>query len=109
MPTLNDTPQKRAVIRVCLKPTKSTQTYPASITQLLAALNLSATRVDRRPYPNSIPFYDVYFVEVQDEGETTGAPHDNELNAYDSWARHVEHGMERVRGVGGEAHLLGMW
>ncbi|KAJ7684965.1 Prephenate dehydratase-domain-containing protein [Mycena polygramma] len=77
----------------------SSQSSPAcGITQLLAALALKVSRLDRRPKLDSPkPFDDIYFAEIE-RGDSS-AP----------WLPEVEEGIGRVRASGGEAELIGIW
>ncbi|KAJ6513895.1 PDT-domain-containing protein [Mycena vitilis] len=77
----------------------SSQSSPASgIPQLLAALALKVSRLDRRPKLDSPePFDDIYFAEIE-RGDSS-AP----------WLPEVEEGIGRVRASGGDAELIGIW
>ncbi|KAJ6547340.1 Prephenate dehydratase-domain-containing protein [Mycena capillaripes] len=69
-----------------------------AITQLLAALAMPVSRLDRRPRLESpVPFHDVYFAEL--ERGDSGGP----------WPSDIEQSIDRVRAAGGEAELLGIW
>ncbi|KAJ7349483.1 Prephenate dehydratase-domain-containing protein [Mycena albidolilacea] len=68
-----------------------------AISQLLAALNMHVSRLDRRPQLESpVPFHDVYFAELE-RGDST------------SWTLDIEHAIERVQASGGQVELLGIW
>ncbi|KAJ6455806.1 Prephenate dehydratase-domain-containing protein [Mycena sanguinolenta] len=68
------------------------------INQILAALDLTVSRLDRRPQLNSsFPFCDVYFAELE-KGE-----------AHSPWNSDVEKAIGRVKALGVEAELLGIW
>ncbi|KAG7450413.1 PDT-domain-containing protein [Guyanagaster necrorhizus] len=72
----------------------------ASIMTLLAALRINyISRIDRRPALDSVPFHDMYFVELNSIAE----------QSQDIWEREIEHGLERVRLAGGAGKLLGIW
>ncbi|KAJ7694141.1 Prephenate dehydratase-domain-containing protein [Mycena rosella] len=71
-----------------------------SIAQLLTALGLSVSRLDRRPQlDGTLPFRDVYFAELAREDGGANGP----------WMPHIERAIERVRESGGKAELLGIW
>jgi hypothetical protein len=72
----------------------------ANISHLLTALHITVTRIDRRPAIGTAPFHDIYIVELEQEGNTQD---DN------SWAREVEVAVERIRHIGGDARLIGIW
>ncbi|KAF7359540.1 Prephenate dehydratase domain-containing protein [Mycena sanguinolenta] len=68
------------------------------INQILAALDLTVSRLDRRPQLDSpFPFCDVYFAELE-KGDSSA-----------SWHSAVEDAMKRVKALGVEAELLGLW
>ena len=83
--------------------------HPApTITQLLIALKLSAIRIDRRPSSYPVPFHDVYLVELQHdvrEEDSTRGTHP----ATEPWILEVKAALDRVKDIGGEAGLLGVW
>ncbi|KAJ7273492.1 Prephenate dehydratase-domain-containing protein [Mycena haematopus] len=88
--------QTRCLVR--LIPRRNVASRAPSITQILAALNLAVSRLDRRPQLESlVPFCDVYFAELE-KGDSN-AP----------WHSDVERAIERVQVLGGEAELLGIW
>jgi len=103
-----DAPSKRALVRLSSSPVTLSHDMGHSaptITQFLIALKLSAIRIDRRPSSYPVPFHDVYLVELQhDIGDGTTAQQDMQ-----PWVLEVEAGLERVRNIGGEAVLLGIW
>jgi hypothetical protein len=70
------------------------------ISQLISALAIPITRLDRRPSLMGTPFHDVYFVELQERKETEDG---------ESWKQAVRRGVERVRECGGNGHVLGTW
>jgi hypothetical protein len=111
-PPLFGSRQRHALVRLCSKITPSSSLkegcHFASIIQLLAALGVNATRVDRRPSIHSIPFHDVYFVELQ-EDKKCGDEADVAARPIDWWSLKVEQAMVRVRERGGEAQLVGAW
>ena len=67
----------------------------------LKVLDIYTTKIDRRPAPNSLPFQNVYLVEV------SGCDHD--YASVESWIEVVEQTILRVRNIGGEAKLVGIW
>ena len=67
----------------------------------LKVLDLYTTSIDRRPAPDSPPFQNVYLVEV------SGCDHD--YASVESWVAVVEQAILRVRNIGGEATLVGIW
>ncbi|KAJ7109156.1 Prephenate dehydratase-domain-containing protein [Mycena epipterygia] len=70
-----------------------------SITQLLAALEMNVSRLDRRPQLDSTRLlHDVYFAEIE-RGD----------NDHTSWTPDIERAIDRVRASGGEAEHLGIW
>ncbi|KAJ7489925.1 Prephenate dehydratase-domain-containing protein [Mycena galericulata] len=74
--------------------TTSTSPGPA-LTQILAALAMTVSRIDRRPYLDSeVLFHNVYFVE---------------LERGDGPISDIHRAIERVGTLGWNAHLLGIW
>jgi hypothetical protein len=69
--------------------------------KFLKVLDLYTTSIDRRPAPNSLLFQNVYLVEV------SGCERD--YASVESWIAVVEQAILRVRNVGGEAKLVGIW
>ncbi|KAJ7046555.1 Prephenate dehydratase-domain-containing protein [Mycena alexandri] len=86
--------------RCLIRLSSRTDAFPApAITQLLTALAIPVSRLDRRPQlENKRLFHDVYFAELGC-GESDS----------DAWPADIERGIERVRASGGEADLLGIW
>ncbi|KAF8225087.1 PDT-domain-containing protein [Tricholoma matsutake] len=102
---LPDCPQPtRALVQISAKIPSSifagSSVRNANISNLLTALQMSVTRIDRRPAIGTVPFHDTYIVELERESNAQ----DN-----DSWAREVEAAVEGVTQVGGNAKLIGMW
>jgi hypothetical protein len=101
---------KRALVRLSSSPTapqhESVHAHP-TINQFLIALELSAIRVDRRPSSYPIPFHDVYLIELQQHME--GGDSAQSQGREQSWTLEVEAGLQRVKDIGGEAALLGVW
>ena len=56
---------------------------------------------DRRPAPDSLPFQNVYLVEVSGR--------DRDYASVESWIAVVEQAILRVQDIGGEAKLVGVW
>jgi prephenate dehydratase len=94
--------RKRALVRISYK-------LPAgngNVAQLLAALGLYVTRIDRRPSLHPVTFHDIYFVELEEERMVENT--DNfRIDA--SWIKQVEKGIQRVVENGAGAQLLGYW
>jgi len=67
----------------------------------LKVLDLYITSIDRRPAPGSLPFQNVYLVEVSGCGR--------EYQSVESWTADVEQAILRVRSIDGEAMLVGVW
>jgi hypothetical protein len=94
---------KRALIRTAWRQ-DGTHGLGANIMKLFVALGLHTTRVDRRPSLEPVPFHDVYFVELERVETEQGLSGTNS-----SWIEEVEDGIGRVKDIGGEACLLGVW
>jgi prephenate dehydratase len=94
----------RALVQISAKIPSSifaeTSVRNANISQLLTALQMTVTRIDRRPAIGTVPFHDTYIVELEQEGN---AEDDN------SWTGEVEVAVERIRQAGGNARFIGMW
>ncbi|EMD42232.1 hypothetical protein CERSUDRAFT_147913 [Gelatoporia subvermispora B] len=80
------------------------------LSALLTTFGQPVARVDRRPSLSTVPFEDVYFIELED---TAGPPSPGghvDTSAADAlWLSRVQAGLERVAAAGGDAALLGMW
>ena len=76
----------------------------ATIVQVIVALALFVTRIDRRPSLKAEDFRDVYFLEVQDDSTEQTAEHKQ-----DSWVAKLDRAVERVKVLGGIVDLLGFW
>jgi prephenate dehydratase len=104
--------QKHALVRLSSQITAPPSTkegcHVVGVTHLLTALNIRATRIDRRPSAHATPFHDVYFVELQEEDEKPDAESAIVLPS-NEWTEKVEQAMARVSQRGGEAQLLGVW
>lgn len=70
----------------------------------------TATRVDRRPSLELVPFQDVYFIEllenVDDNGHDIERP---EVEGASQWAQRLQDGVRRINDGGGCAQVLGIW
>lgn len=93
----------RALVRVS-SPNSPTKPSPP-IMQLLLAINLLIIRLDRRPSVDPLPFHDVYLVELQ-EVVSRDMPL---MDARQSWIGEVQAGLQRIKTIGGDATLLGVW
>jgi hypothetical protein len=72
----------------------------ADISQLVSALKLNVTRLDRRPSIVAVPFHDIYLVELKDTDR-----HKSDIG----WIEEVDKAVESVGRAGGEARLVGIW
>lgn len=74
---------------------------------LLTTFGVPVIRIDRRPSLSSIPFEDIYFVELEELGapRETPAASDN----YGAWLKRLRTGVERVAAAGGQATIIGVW
>jgi len=96
-----EAPRKRALVRISCNLPATKNTSSRNIAQLLAALDLHVTRMDRRPSLYPVPFHDVYFVEVEEE---------HSIRSNDgSWIKRVEEKIQHVVETGAEAQLIGYW
>lgn len=77
------------------------------LSTLLTTFGVPAIRVDRRPSLGSVPFEDVYFVELEELGSPHDTPAQREID--DAWLKRLRAGVERVAAAGGEATMLGVW
>lgn len=106
---------RQALVRIDVGPPLSHNTEclsSVSITDLLGALRLSATRIDRRPSLEPSKYRHTYFVEVIDRSRS--ASYLEEQGRGDEvdekrWFDKVFHGAGRVIGAGGGASVLGIW
>lgn len=85
-----------ALVQISTK-TSNTGAY---ISQLVSALKLNVTRLDRRPAITTVQFHDTYLVELQDTDR-----HRSDLE----WTSEVDRAVERVETAGGDARLVGLW
>ena len=74
-----------------------------TITELMTALRLPTTRIDRRPATEPGFFECVYMIEVVSRSN----PSDDQ--SMRSWADEVQQGVSRVIEAGGKATVLGIW
>ena len=100
---------ERALVRLSSSPAALSGTSTPTITQFLVALNLPTIRMDRRPSSYPIPFHDVYLVEVQRDSKDEVITQRVQKGTKQSWISEVKAGLERVRDIGAEAALLGVW
>lgn len=77
-----------------------------AISRLLLVLNMTVIRIDRRPKVNTTAFEDVYFIELQKPPVSSVTVGTNRGNP---WLSELEEAIARVRNVGGDAVLLGVW
>jgi hypothetical protein len=108
VPSPKEASPMRALVRLSSPPVMSIPATPPSppITRLLLAINLLIIRLDRRPSVDPLPFHDVYLVELQQEVVSRDSIHQD---AGQSWIEEVQAGLQRVKTIGGEATLLGIW
>ena len=113
---------KRALVRISLKPAPDPTNgdTPASsgpapprnrlvhlvMGTLLTTFGLPTSRIDRRPSLSDIPFDDVYFVELE---ASSSVPHEEHQVASEALWDRVKIGLERIKALGGEAAILGVW
>ncbi|KAJ3719821.1 Prephenate dehydratase-domain-containing protein [Lentinula raphanica] len=68
------------------------------LTELLRTIDLSVTRIDRRPAPVSEPFLDTYFIEVAaSKNDTSG------------WPDRLSNSISRLKERGHLAERIGQW
>lgn len=82
-----------AFIRVTSKSSDAT----FDLTDLLTILRLSVVRIDRRPHLLSVPFHNIYFLELK------SSSHDQ------SWTEKVEQSVSRLREKGYLVENIGVW
>jgi len=102
-------PPKNALVRLTTPPgviSHDGAHLAPTITQLLIILKISAIRVDRRPSSYPIPFHDAYLVELQQNIEESAS---EQRSIENSWILEVKAGLERIKDIGGDAVLLGIW
>ncbi|KAL0577336.1 prephenate dehydratase [Marasmius crinis-equi] len=113
LPVVPVTPVSHALVRIHFG---CPENNPGDITAAVKALELGVARIDRRPALNRTPFDDVYFVELRDSqaryANTNGVDAGGDIgrmNGKTPWHERVEEAIERVRVLGGEVKLLGLW
>lgn len=74
----------------------------------MTTFGCAALRIDRRPSLTEVPFDDVYFVEVGDVILPVMSAEANK-SCEAEWLTRVQAGVERIRAVGGQATILGLW
>ncbi|KAI0307713.1 Prephenate dehydratase-domain-containing protein [Multifurca ochricompacta] len=96
--------------------TRTPQSSPVAVTDLLAALGLPAVRIDRRPSAQHELFSSVYFVEVADDERSddfqSSSSHYSSKDGVikpSSWKERIVDSIARVAERGGRADLLGIW
>jgi hypothetical protein len=112
MPPAKNIQPKCALVRVSSSPaalSRGTIHSTPTITQFLIALKISATRLDRRPSTYPVPFHDVYLVELQQDTGDEARTQNMQPSTDQPWIVEVQAGLERVKDIGGEAVLLGVW
>lgn len=90
-----------ALARISSQPTQNELATP-SVSDMVVALKLRVNRLDRRPSLHSVPFHDVYLVELQQEKQSCE-------RSVLPWISEVTSALRRVIEIGGEASLLGVW
>lgn len=81
-----------------------------ALSTLLTTFGMPAARIDRRPSLSSKPFDDVYFVELEHKKRAHSPVANFEYSIEEvRWLERVRTGIQRVKDVGGEATLLGVW
>ncbi|KAJ3570257.1 hypothetical protein NP233_g4533 [Leucocoprinus birnbaumii] len=105
--------KSQALIRLWISPPPQppSGTRPQKgVIQYLASSGLSVSRIDRRPSDDSLPFRDVYFVEVASPTEIIEEPDLSQGSpAIRSWTAEVENAIELMRKMGGEVDNIGLW
>ncbi|KAI0721240.1 PDT-domain-containing protein [Cerioporus squamosus] len=107
--------RQRALIRVGNQVKHQREDEPLSTSHatrtvtstLLTTFGCPPLRIDRRPSLNSIPFDDVYFLEVGDLTLPVTAA--TIKNCEEEWLQRLLNGVEGVNVAGGEAIILGLW
>ena len=77
------------------------------LSTLLTTFGVPVIRIDRRPSLDSVPFEDVYFVELEELGSPRETPVQPETDH--AWLKRVRAGVARVVAAGGHATVLGIW
>lgn len=107
--------RQRALVRVSnqLQHSKEEeQPAPSRLTRmvmstLLTTFGCPTLRIDRRPSLNSIPFDDVYFIELGDL--TLPVSPSTESFSENEWLQRIKYGLDGIESAGGEGVLLGVW
>ncbi|KAI0830701.1 PDT-domain-containing protein [Trametes gibbosa] len=108
--------RQRALVRISNSPLQrhadeaplSNRLLHTVTSTLMTTFGCAALRIDRRPSLTDVPFDDVYFVEVGDVNLPVMSAEANK-SCEAEWLSRVQAGVERIRAVGGEATILGMW
>ncbi|KZT44477.1 PDT-domain-containing protein [Sistotremastrum suecicum HHB10207 ss-3] len=78
-----------------------------SVLELLTALDLRVMKIDRRAKICASPFHDEYIVEVTKK-RTDSTNLVNGISKL-TWEKEVQEAIDRVRDLGGEVCVLGLW
>jgi len=89
----------KALIRMSAPRPSCQSDSKQNIVPYLMALDLPSAHISRRPSLVPIPFYSVYFVEVFGRHDQTR----------ETWKVYLEEAMYRVRALGCEVDLIGVW
>lgn len=76
----------------------------SNMAHCFALLQLSVTRIDRRPSLDGIPFDNVYFIEVQKETQ-----HYHDGDSFELWTKAVVLASSRVIEGGWRSAVVGVW
>ncbi|PPQ70775.1 hypothetical protein CVT24_001062, partial [Panaeolus cyanescens] len=106
-PVLSQKCEMKALLRISA-PSPSAPPISGScsydIMKFLKTLDLFATRIDRRPSANALPFHSTYFVEVHGHSRECAV-----ASSLDEWTDDVEKAISRVEKLGGSIKLVGLW
>ncbi|KAH7883680.1 Prephenate dehydratase-domain-containing protein [Phlebopus sp. FC_14] len=94
--------QHQALLRIYASPDAAISTKRLDVTEVVSTLNLSISRMDRRPSLKASAFDDVYFLEV-------GSTHMDEVTAGSPWADQLQRALNRVKHIGAEGSVIGFW
>jgi hypothetical protein len=75
-----------------------------NLLQLLDQLELTVVRIDRRPSLEATPFHDTYFIEVQQNSQNLHCTSES-----NNWSKEVENAVERLKRIGADINLAGLW
>ncbi|KAF9240869.1 Prephenate dehydratase-domain-containing protein [Melanogaster broomeanus] len=92
--------ENTALLRI-QAPSESSTTSKLDIAKAISALDLVVLRIDRRPSLHATLFEDVYFLEI-------GAAPDIDVER-PSWPDQLQQAVERVKHLGVEVAMLGLW